>query len=149
MFSKQVVLVLGILLILVGFSQAQLIGPFVHGGYYVDQKDFFLGAGVDIGVLMLHAVPNFEYVFVDQANYYTLNIDGHWDILSLPGIVGYIGGGLATVSMKPRDGETGAYGGFNLIAGVKAKLLPLNPFLRAKYLFAQNNQFVLAVGIHF
>jgi len=119
----------------------------VYGGYYTESSDLFLGGGLGVNVLMLTVVPNFEYVFLDKGTFYTANLDGHLDILPLPGFTGWLGGGFAYIFAKPENGESVTRGGFNLIAGFGADVIPLSPFIQAKYVFTNKNQFVIAIGI--
>jgi hypothetical protein len=54
---------------------------------------------------------------------------------------------LAYIFAKPENAESVTRGGFNLIAGFGADVIPLSPYIQAKYIFTQNNQFVIAIGI--
>jgi len=119
----------------------------IYGGYYTENSDLFLGGGLGVNVLMLTVVPNFEYVFLEKGTFYTANLDGHIGVLPLPGFSGWLGGGFAYIFAKPENGESVTRGGFNLIAGFGADAIPLSPYVQAKYVFTQTNQFVIAIGI--
>jgi hypothetical protein len=132
-------------------STAQSISPTIRAGYYTEgDGNFFAGAGLGIGVLMFEVVPNAEYVFVSGGNYYTVNIDAHFDILPLPMINTWIGAGYALSFVKPENFDTQSNSGLNLIAGVGlSDKIPLSPYIMAKYVITETNQFVIAAGIKF
>lgn len=148
----KVVVVISLFLILLysGQARANLISPQVRGGYYTDAEDFFLGAGVDIGLALFSVVPNFEYLFIDNGSFYSINVDGRFDILPLPGISGYLGGGVGSTFIKPKDFDTESKFTINVLIGVQAKALPLSPFAQIKYAIINNvdDQIALTVGIH-
>ena len=132
-------------------AQSQSISPQVRVGYYSDLEEYFIGAGLDISVLIFTVVPNFEYVFVDEGNFYSLNIDGQYDVFPLPTIAGYVGGGAGYVFVKPDGGDSESRFVLNIIGGVQAKRIPLKPFAQVKYAIISDidNQLILTIGIHF
>jgi hypothetical protein len=129
---------------------AQLPHAQVRGGYYTDAEEFFLGAGLNVSLLVFSVVPNFEYLILDTGDWYTINLDGQYDILPLPGIGGYVGAGAGYHFIKPEGFDTESKFAVNILAGVRAKLIPLKPFLQAKYVIISDvdNQFVVMVGIN-
>ncbi len=131
--------------------QAQSISPQVRGGYYFDLEEYFIGAGLDISALVFTIVPNFEYIFVDAGSFYSLNIDGQYDIIPLPAIAGYVGGGVGYDYIKPDSGDSEAKFVLNILGGVQTKRIPLKPFAQVKYAIISDidNQLVLTIGIHF
>ena len=133
-------------------SSAQSLSPTIRAGFYSPENgdgNFYAGAGLGIGVLMFEVVPNAEYVFVSGGNFYTLNLDAHYDLLPLGLVTGWIGGGYSLVFAKPENFDTQTNSGFNIIAGVGLNKIPLSPYIMAKYVLTDNNQLVIAAGIKF
>lgn len=129
------------------FAQIRPIKPFVMGGYYTEQEDFYLGGGLALDLLKIQAAGYADYVFVDNGSYYDANIDLYFIALSAVAIYGYIGGGAALVFAKPEGGDTESKAGVNLVAGIKTRLIPLKPFIQVKYTFISESDDPLAIGI--
>ncbi len=131
-------------------SHAQVgFGPEARAGFYSQNDDFFLGAGLRIGVPFLTFVPNAEYVFVNNGSYYTLNLDGQINVLSLAVTSLWVGGGLARVHAKPEGSDSKTSSGANLYAGFGMNAIVLKPYVQAKYIVNGDDQFVLSVGLRF
>lgn len=146
-------LVLVGLLVAVGFgmmpTQAEaILSADVRGGYYTDAEEFYLGGGLRIGVVGFEIVPNFEYVFVDNATLYTLNADGQWNLLPFGLGSVWIGGGLGLMGVGVKGFDTKTKGIGNLFAGVGLNVI-LKPFAQAKYIIGDQNQGVLTLGVRF
>ena len=126
-----------------------LLGFNVRGGQYTDVEDFFLGAGVDMGVLMLTASPNFEWVFVGDGKLFTLNFDASYSIgLATAELWG--GAGYALRFFEPDGGDLNSRGGFNLFVGGGLGLVPLKPFAQLKYLYVSDeDEFIWMLGVRF
>lgn len=130
-------------------SQADaILGADVRGGYYTDAEEFFLGGGLRFGLAGFEIVPNFEYVFVDNATLYTLNADGQWNLIPFGLGSVWIGGGLGLMGAGVKGFDTKTKGIANLFAGVGLNVI-LKPFAQAKYIIGDQNQAVLAVGVRF
>lgn len=147
------VIMVGVLITLFSNNHvlAQSISPQVRGGYYSDLEKYFIGAGLDVGVLVFTIVPNFEYVFVDDGSFYSLNIDGQYNIIPAPAIAGYVGGGAGYTYIKPDGGDGESKFVLNILGGVQIQRIPLKPFAQVKYAIISDidNQLVLTIGIHF
>lgn len=121
----------------------------VRGGYYEKADNLFLGAGLNFNLLFFTANPNFEYVFVDGGNFYTINLDGKVTVLPLVVGSGWLGAGLVLSSAKIDGGESSTDGGVNLLAGFGLDAIPLKPFAQLKYIISDSNQWVFGVGVRF
>lgn len=130
-------------------ATAQLrLQPGVRAGYYTDNSDFFLGADVKTGFLLVNANANAEYVFVDSGTLATLNLDGTIDFGLIPGLPTYVGFGLGLLFTDPDNGDSNTDGITNFLLGAGLKL-PLNPYVQLKYILADSDQLVVGVGIRF
>jgi len=140
-------LIAAILVSAVLSSQAQaILSPGVRIGTY--EGDFFVGADLKFGLAMFHANPNIEYIFVDNATFFTASFDGFMNFLPLPVIHPYAGGGVGLVYVKPDDFDSKTDFALNLILGVDVSL-PLNPYAQFKYVVTDDNAWVFAIGIRF
>ena len=121
----------------------------VRGGYYKEQKKPYIGGGINVKIISITFAPNIEYVFVDSGQYYTLNLDGHFNIVSPPGTSLWLGGGLGRLYVKPDGGETSKKTVYNFYGGFGLDALPLDPYIQAKFILSKNltTQLVLSVGI--
>jgi hypothetical protein len=122
--------------------------PGVRGGFYEDSDSFFLGVDLKSQIAILHANPNFEWVFVDDGDLFTLNLDAFVNVFPLPVVDPWLGAGVGIGYSKPDTGDSESDFLFNLIAGVGFNIL-LDPYVMIKYIIAEDNTFVLAGGIRF
>lgn len=127
----------------------------VRGGLYSDASSGFVGVELLTGITgSWFFNPNAEYVFVDDGDLATINLDAHYDLpLRAPADV-WLGGGLAVVFAdddRPRgndDSETDI--GVNLLAGVGfLRREAIRPYVQGKILIADETEAVIAVGIRF
>jgi hypothetical protein len=125
-----------------------IVGADIRGGFYTEPDDFFLGGGVRIGAAMLEVVPNFEYVFVSDQTWFTLNLDGQYSLIPFGLGSFWVGAGLGMFSIKPKDGDTNTEGLVNLLAGLGLNV-PLKPYAQAKYIITKDSQVVLSLGVRF
>ena len=128
----------------------------VRGGLYSDAEGGFLGVELltDLtGRWFLN--PNAEYVFVDDGDLWTLNLDAHYDLpLQAPTDV-WVGGGLAVIfadddrpGRGDDDSETDI--GVNLLAGVGfLRREAIRPYVQGKVVLSDETEAVLAVGVRF
>lgn len=145
-------LLLALALLAPSAASAAMFG--VRVGEYTDVGEPFLG------VEFLHQVypdiwfnPNFEYVFVDDGNLMTLNFDFHYDFdIPNPTLV-WVGGGPAIVFRdfdRPRDDDDSETDfGLNLLGGIGWQLDAVVPYLQAKAILSDENEFVVAFGLRF
>src|SRR5215510_437649 len=75
-------------------ASAAPVGFQATGGWYTDSSDLFLGAGARMGFGSITAIPNAEYVFVDNGKTWSFNIDGTMSVLPLGVASGYVGAGI-------------------------------------------------------
>jgi hypothetical protein len=147
-------LIMGILLLnlpgLMGKALAQIgLDATARAGYYTDNNDLFMGTGLNLNIATISACPNLEYVFVNNGDFYTLNLDGHLNLVTPPGTALWIGLGLARLYYNPDNGSSSRESGMNLLAGFELKMIPLRPYLQGKFIIADNSQFVIGAGIVF
>ncbi len=121
----------------------------LRAGYYTEHHDVFLGTGLKLNITTISISPNLEYVFINNGDFYTLNLDGHLNLLSPPATSLWIGLGLARLYLNPDAGTSTRESGMNLLAGFGLKMFPLRPYIQGKYIIADNAQFVIGVGIYF
>ena len=131
-------------------ASAAPVGFQATGGWYTDTNDMFLGAGARMGFGTITAIPNAEYLFVDNGKTWSLNLDGTMSVLPLGVASGYVGAGIGWMTTDPDRGDSNTETVFNLIAGAGLNALPLKPFGQFKYVLKDGNDpFQFAVGIRF
>ena len=131
-----------------GAAALNVIQPGVRTGIYEDGDNWFLGVDVKTKVAMIAVNPNFEWIFVDNANSFTLNVDGLLTVFPIPLLDPYVGAGIGTFYVKPDNRDSKNDFAFNLIGGVSFNV-KLNPYVQIKYVITDNNTWVIAGGIHF
>ena len=131
-------------------SALPFVGFNLRGGQYTDVNEWFLGGGADLGAILFKFSPNFEYVFVDNAKLYTLNLDVTYTVLPLAAADVWAGAGYVVRWVQPDGGDTVSQGGINLLAGAGMGLIPLKPFAQLKYSYVSgDNEFVWMLGARF
>jgi hypothetical protein len=140
---------LGCAMLATSATALPLIGFNVRGGQYTDTNKAFLGGGVDVDLLMLKASPNFEWVFVDGGNLYTVNFDASYGF-GLATAELWVGGGYVLRTTSPDGFDSVTKGGVNLFVGGGLGLIPLKPFAQLKYSYVHNqDEFVWMIGARF
>ena len=127
----------------------------VRAGEYTEVGEPFIGLEFLTQVVRpeIWFNPNFEYVLVDNGDLVTLNFDFHYDFDVPDPLLVWAGAGPALVYSqidRPRgddDNETDI--GLNLLGGVGWRVNSLVPYLQAKALLSDENEFVVAVGLRF
>jgi hypothetical protein len=123
----------------------------VRAGYYTEAEGAFVGAELLFRLApSVYFNPNFEYVFVDNVDYFTANADFHYDFPSHGRTFFWAGAGLALVRTDPEgrpDGNTDAAA--NFLLGVGLSRGPTIPYLQAKVIAKDNTEFALAFGLRF
>ena len=110
----------------------------------------FLGAGARVGFGSITVIPNAEYVFVNDAKQWTLNVDGTMSVLPLGVASGYVGAGIGWMTVDPDRGDSHTDTVFNVIAGAGLNALPLKPFGQFKYSIKDGDDpLQFAVGVRF
>jgi len=107
------------------------------------------GAGAAMGILSVDVVPTYEYVFVDNASEWAVNVDAHFPILALPLVALYIGGGVAHYSSSPDIGESSTDTGASVLIGGKMSIRRLKPYGEIKWTNAGPEDVVLTLGMRF
>ena len=126
------------------------IGFQATGGWYTDNSDLFLGAGARIGAGTITVIPNAEWLFVDNAKSYSLNIDATMSVIPLGVASVYAGAGLGWITTDPDNGKSNTDSVFNLLAGAGFNALPLKPFAQLKYIIAEGDDpLQFALGVRF
>jgi len=134
----------------VSTASAGPVGLQATGGWFTDSGDMFLGAGARIGAGSITVIPNAEYLFVSDGKSWTFNVDGTMSVLPLGVATGYVGAGLAWVTVDPDRGSKSTDTGVNLLAGAGLNAIPLKPFAQFKYTMKSGNDpFQFAVGVRF
>ena len=131
----------------------------VRGGFYSDADAAFLGAELLMDVTrQWYFNPNVEFVFVDDGDLTTLNLDAHYDLRTSGPYYLWAGGGPAVIfsSFDPPpncrrcddDSETDL--GLNLLAGAGfGKGQAIRPYLQGKVTLSDNTEASIAFGIRF
>jgi len=110
-------------------------------------------AGVELLARIGHRIyfnPNFEYVFVDEATYFTLNGDFHYDFPVAKDVYVWAGAGLGWWSFDfegPADGEDDLVA--NLLAGAGVNAGGVIPYVQFKLIIADDTGFAIGVGLRF
>lgn len=147
---KSAIAVLFVLCVFCGYAEAVMtVQPGVRAGYYDDSGKFFLGVDLKTDLATITINPNFEWVFVDDGDLFTANLDGTMDVLSaLPVVRPWIGAGFGLLYAKPEAFDSQTDAAINLLAGLDLGI-PLNPYIMAKYIITENDTFVVGAGIRF
>jgi hypothetical protein len=123
----------------------------VRGGYYTDIGDPFLGAEVLTRVTnRIYFNPNFEYVFVEDVTYWTLNGDFHYDFPTHSRSYVWAGAGLGLKHVDPAGDDNGdSDAALNLLAGIGFQAGSVIPYFQAKVILDGGSEFALAFGVRF
>jgi len=126
------------------------IGWNAFGGWYTDPRDFLVGAGARMSFAQFTVNPNAEYIFVDNAKSYTLNIDGTMSVMPLGVGSVYAGGGVAWATTDPDHGDSNTDTGVNVLGGVGLSAVPLKPYGQIKWTFLPDDTpFSFSFGVRF
>ena len=131
-------------------AAAAPVGFQATGGWYTEDNDFFVGAGARMGAGTITAIPNAEYVFVDNAKSWSFNIDGTMSVLPLGVASGYVGAGIGWMTVDPDQGDSNTETVFNVLAGAGLNTFPMKPFAQFKYVLMDGDDpLQFAVGVRF
>lgn len=131
-----------------GTASADNVG--IRFGYYSEVKEPFVG--VEYLTRVTHRVyfnPNFEWVFTNGFDYFTVNGDFHYDFPMRGHTYVWLGAGLglARVSFDGGGGNTDAV--LNVIGGVGARAGHVIPYVQAKVIVKDDSEFVIGFGLRF
>lgn len=129
----------------------------IRGGIYTDDTDPFVGVELltRVGDTSWFFNPNFEAVFVDNGDLYTLNGDFHYDFEPRGSVDVWAGGGPALIlrdldrpGFRDDDNETDL--GLNLLAGIGFNpSAGVRPYVQGKLILSDDNQASVGVGVRF
>lgn len=124
----------------------------VRGGAYFDVDEPFIGVELLFPLTSdIWFNPNVEWVFVDNADLATVNLDVHFDLPAGASYSFWIGGGLGLRYFNPdgpRDGDWDP--GANILAGLGFGHGRVIPYVQAKVFVSDgNSEFILAGGFRF
>jgi hypothetical protein len=133
-----------------GLSTGQSVG--IRAGLYTDLKEYFLGGELLSRISHnLYFNPNVEYVFVDRGTYMTFNLDFHYDFYTSSPLFFWLGAGLGILYDNPEgpaDSNTDL--GANLLFGLGIRTeSSLTPYVQSKFILADGDEFVIAIGLRF
>lgn len=124
----------------------------IRGGYYTDIDEPFVGveALAHVG-RRVYFNPNFEWVFVDEAKYFTLNGDFHYDFPAGRNVYVWAGAGLGWSFFKiDREGASEDNDlVVNLLGGLGFNAGDLIPYVQGKVMVQEDTGFAIAVGLRF
>ena len=152
MRSLKTLIVVTVLLAFAGAAPAAADIKFgVRGGYYTDIEEPFVGVELltHIGN-RVYFNPNFEYVFVEDATYFTLNGDFHYDFPVGSDVYVWAGAGLGWSSFD-FEGEDNSDNDLvaNLLAGAGVNAGGVIPYVQFKLIVQDDTEFAIAVGLRF
>jgi hypothetical protein len=123
----------------------------IRGGYYTDVEEPFVGAELLTRIgNRVYFNPNFEYVFVEEATYFTLNGDFHYDFPVGSDVYVWAGAGLGWSSFD-FEGEDNSDNDLvaNLLAGAGVNAGGVIPYVQLKLIIQDDTEFVVGVGLRF
>jgi hypothetical protein len=130
----------------------------VRGGFYNDADAGFLGVELLTGVTrQIYFNPNLEYVFVDQGDLATVNLDFHYDFETTGPYYLWAGGGPAVIfsDREVRRGnrfesEDETDVGLNVLGGVGfGRGGAFRPYVQGKLTLSDETEASIAFGIRF
>ncbi|MBN2000287.1 hypothetical protein JW935_22245 [candidate division KSB1 bacterium] len=123
----------------------------IRAGLYTDVDEFFIGGDLVFKLApRLDFNPNLEYVFVEDVSYMTINFDVLYYIYSSRKSYGWVGGGLAMTRLKADGADKGdSDTGLNLLFGIGFKNRGSIPYLQAKLIMGDYDDFVIGGGFRF
>jgi len=124
----------------------------VRIGYYLEAGKPFLGveylAKISDDVWF---TPNVEYVLTENARYWTVNADVHYDFHSTGNNFLYVGAGLGLLAFNPA-GPAGSDNelGLNVFGGLATKAGDVIPYLQVKAIVVEGDtEVVIGGGLRF
>jgi hypothetical protein len=123
----------------------------VEGGYFVDQKNPYLGVHFKHGLFsnFLLSAPNVEYAFRDNGTFFTVNADVHYVLPSRRTVNFWFGAGLGVTRLSFEDSGKDTDFGISLLSGVNLKDSGVVPFLRLKVMLFGTSEIAIGGGVTF
>jgi hypothetical protein len=138
-----------LLLLAIGAAPASA-GLYAFGGYETESEDMFAGAGYQLALGPITASPNIEYLFVDEGKVYTINLDGHLNLIPLGIATLWAGAGMAIRTVDPDNFDSETNTGGSLLLGANFNATRFKPFAQIRQVFIEGDDpFSVAFGIHF
>ena len=140
---------LTLLAVLASGATASAVDVGVRFGLYTEVDEPF--AGIELITRVANRVyfnPNFEWVFVEGFDYYTLNGDFHYDLPTHSNLFVWLGAGLGLVRVD-FDGADDTDAALNVLAGVGVRAGGTVPYVQAKVIVKDDSEFVIGVGLRF
>lgn len=144
------VLVAAMLLVPLAAPAAAEIDFGVRAGAYAEEPDPFVGLELlaSLGGSGWFFNPNVEFVFADENDLVSANLDFHYDFPNSAGQYLWAGAGAAVIDRDtPRGGETDL--GLNLLGGIGWRWQGATPYAQIKVVLADDAELVAGVGIRF
>jgi hypothetical protein len=122
----------------------------LRAGAYLDAEAAFVGAEYRLRITPeLKLAPNLEWVFPENATYFAMSMDLHWDFKTKSRVKPWLGGGLGIYVVDPEgSGGSDTDVGANFVAGLGLKG-ELMPYVQLKVVVKGDTETVLAFGIRF
>jgi len=130
-----------------GTASATDVG--IRFGLYTEVDEPF--AGVELLTRVANRVyfnPNFEWVFTEGFDYFTVNGDFHYDFPVHGRTYVWVGAGLALVRVD-FDGGGNTDAGLNILGGVGVRAGSVIPYVQAKVIVKDDSEFVIGFGLRF
>lgn len=139
-----------LVLSLVALAAPAFAGIYAFGGWETETEDMFAGAGYQLPLGPITASPNFEWLFADGGKVYTINLDGHLNLVPLGIATLWAGAGMAIRTSDPDNFDSDTSTGANLMLGANFNATRFKPFGQIrKLLIDGDDPFSIAFGIRF
>ncbi|MGH9379163.1 MAG: hypothetical protein ACRD2Z_00910 [Thermoanaerobaculia bacterium] len=152
-FARRVIVTAGLTLAAGLLPQtANAIDFGIRGGLYTDVEEAFVGIELlsRIQRSQWYFNPNVEWVFLENGDLITANIDLHYDFPTSGQFNAWLGGGLAVLFTDPDRGDSDTEPGLNLLAGLGFNPHGVvRPYLQGKIILADDSEAVIAIGLRF
>lgn len=122
----------------------------LRGGAYVDEGDPLIGIDYQIPMsARFSVVPNAEYVFVDEGDLYTFNIDSRYDLNPSASNPMWVGAGVGAIH-RDFGLEDDTDPTLNLLWGMDfATSEAWTPFISSKAIISDESEFAVNFGVRF
>ena len=122
----------------------------IRFGYYTKVEEPFVGVEYLTGVAhRVYFNPNFEWVFTEGFDYFTVNGDFHYDFPMQGHKYVWLGAGLALVRVAFDGGGGDTDAGLNLLGGFGVRAGSVIPYVQAKFIVKGDSEFVIGFGLRF
>lgn len=126
-------------------------GAYLKGGAYLDHGDPYIGVGYTFPIDdRLTFTPNADYVFVDNGDLYSFNLDGKYEVNPSAANPMWVGAGIGLI-----ERDVGLVDNTDAALNVKWGMdfnnasERMTPFVSTKAAFSDNSEFAVSVGVRF